>query len=232
MKDDGPPDGSRHRSPWGSIATFVLLSLLFLGIGIVASRHLKMASIQAFALRSGWLGWAVVAAVGLFSPLLFLPRWPVAVVAAMLYGVGWGSLLANASSTAGAWLQYRLVNSTLSRQTDRLLGRSRWSHLLHDPDNQFAGLLILRAFPLSNFVATNIVAGMVRVPQRTYVIASFLGMIPSTVMYAAWGKTVREPSRPFQMLIGLMLVFLIAGTWWFQRRMRTRESGRKQRTDG
>ena len=58
-----------------------------------------------------------------------------------------------------------------------------------------------------------------------YLLATFFGMIPSTVMYAAWGKLMKKPDPSvFYLAVGAVLL-LLAGTAvarrylrpWFER---------------
>ncbi|MDD5704611.1 MAG: VTT domain-containing protein [Kiritimatiellae bacterium] len=212
--------GGDRRAVWLKLAGFMLISLLLAGVGLFTPlRHmLALDALRTQAARAGWWGPAIVLVLGALSPLLFMPRWPVACVCGLLYGVCWGSLLANSAALAGAWLQFRLARGTLSHAAERWLPRQgRWRALLEDPHRVFLGLFVLRAFPLSNFVATNLLAGTLRLPSGTYLAASFFGMIPSTIMYAAWGKLVREPNPAFHLVIAGMLALLVVSAWLMRR---------------
>jgi uncharacterized membrane protein YdjX (TVP38/TMEM64 family) len=82
----------------------------------------------------------------------------------------------------------------------------------------FPAVFLLRAFPLSNFVLTNLLAGALHLRTDVYVLSSFLGMIPSSVMYSAWGKFAKKPGAGFLALIFSVLILLIAGGVFFRRR--------------
>ncbi len=175
--------------------------------------------IEALSQQLGAWGPALILALGAFTPLIFLPRWPLAVVSGMLYGVWIGTLLANVASLLGAALHYALARSLLGPLGARLLRRRRTAEPVVIPrDHAFLALFFLRAFPLSNFVATNLLAGSLRIPSRTYLVASFLGMIPSSLMYAAWGKLVKQPSAGFYTVAALSLAFILVGTVLAQRK--------------
>ena len=53
--------------------------------------------------------------------------------------------------------------------------------------NAFVYLLILRLIPAVPFWLCNIASGFVAIPMRTYVVATVLGIIPSTFIYASIG---------------------------------------------
>lgn len=213
------------------LLVFALLTAAFLALGTYPPfrAQLQPETLDKTIEGLGWLGVVLLFVLGALTPLLMLPRWPIAVVSGMVYGVFWGSCLANTASLVGAGLQYWMAHSLLFHLAQRWLAKSRWKHLLENPKNAFSVLFLVRAFPLSNFVATNLVCGTLRIPLRTYLFASVLGMIPSTVLYAAWGKFVMKPSRGFLFLVFFTLVFIVLGTV-YARRFLTR-AGERQEAD-
>ena len=54
--------------------------------------------------------------------------------------------------------------------------------------NAFSYLLVLRLVPLFPFFLVNLGAGLLGVRLSTYVIATFLGIIPATFVYAGLGN--------------------------------------------
>jgi len=212
-----PADG---RKPVVRAAIFatVCLALLTASLLLPIRQWWSMDRLVAWASRLGWRAPACILAAGATAPLFFLPRWPIAMVSGLLYGVARGTILANVASTLGALAQYALARSMLAPWFRRILERRRSAWFDIPTDHAFLGLFLLRAFPLSNFVATNIVAGTLRIRLRIYLAASFLGMIPSSLMYAAWGKLMKEPSPTWYAIAGAMLSVTIVGTWWAQRR--------------
>jgi len=55
-------------------------------------------------------------------------------------------------------------------------------------ENAFSYLLVLRLVPLFPFWLVNLVPAMVGCPLRTYVVATFIGIIPGTFVYALVGN--------------------------------------------
>ena len=216
--DDAEPVASR-RDTYLRLASFVLLTALFCGVSLLTPVRgwFTVERVSDLAARAGVWGPVVIGVAALVTPFLFLPRWPIALVCGLLYGIGWGSLLANVASTAGAVAHYAFARTLLAPSSERLLRRYGMDRLDVPSDKAFVVLIFLRAFPLSNFVATNLLAGALRVRARTYVVASFLGMIPSTLLYAAWGKMLKQQTKGFYALAGVTLVVLVAGTLAAQR---------------
>ena len=201
------------RRATGRLLVFGVFALVLCLLGSIepVRRMLSMDSIERVALDLGAWGPAVMLAAGLVLPLLFLPRWPICFMCGLLYGITWGTLLSNLASLIGAVAQFYLARSLLAVMARKLVARSRLAGLAPAPHKTFAALFILRAFPLSSFVLTNLLAGALKVRADVYIAASFFGMLPSSLMYAAWGKFAKKPSPHFLGLILVVLVILIIG---------------------
>lgn len=217
---------------------FVLLAvtLVLVNLHTPVGRFFHVDNISRLAARLGYWGPYIIIVAGLLSPLLFLPRWPIAFVAGLLYGVIEGTLLATAGSTLGAILHFILAKNLLSPMSDRLRKRYAITSAPIPREKAFFVLLFLRAFPLSNFIATNLLAGAMKIHFGTYVAATFAGMIPSTIMYAAWGKWLKQPSASFGALAIASVLFIVFGTVavrkWFYPWLKNLRSGAPAPTDG
>jgi uncharacterized membrane protein YdjX (TVP38/TMEM64 family) len=170
--------------------------------------------IRVLADDLGVWGPALIIAVGTFTPLLFLPRAPLAFVSGLLYGVFWGTLLATFASTLGAWLNFVLAKTLLAPAADRLRRTSALARLNVPADKEFLVIFIVRALPISNFVVTNLLAGALKMRPGSYLLATFLGMLPTSVMYAAWGKLLKQPSSEFYYVAAFTLLLVVGGTWY------------------
>ena len=205
------------RSEWKRAAARLLVFGLFavalclLGTLEPVRQALSMDGMERIALHLGVWGPAVMLAAGLVLPLLFLPRWPICFVCGLLYGITWGTLLSNVASLFGAVAQFYLARTLLAATARRLVASSPLAGYAPAPHKTFAALFILRAFPLSSFVLTNLLAGALRIRPGVYIISTFLGMLPSSLMYAAWGKFAKKPSAHFLGLIVAVLILLIVG---------------------
>jgi uncharacterized membrane protein YdjX (TVP38/TMEM64 family) len=225
---DGARVGDGPREPWLREYRWLVnlgVFLLVAAVGVLISHfttlreHVSMESIGEAADQVGAWGPAIVLVAGAFTPLLFLPRWPVAFFCGMAYGVVAGSMLANAACVLGAWVQYLVARYLLGPVAERVRRKSALGRFKVAPDRQFAILFFFRAFPVSNSVATNLLAGSLHMRQPTYLVASFLGMIPSTIMYASWGKLLKRPSpQSYALAVGLVIVMGV-GTFVARRRL-------------
>ena len=199
---------------------------VFLGVAAAAlvvshfthvGQYFSEARLREVSTQLGAWGPLVIIGLGLVTPLAFLPRWPLAFLGGMLYGLFWGTLLPTFASTLGAWLQHGLSRSLLAPMTERLKAKYRLERLHVPHDKEFMFIFLLRAFPLSNFVLTNLIAGALKMRTGRYVISSFLGMLPSSLMYAMAGKLVKKPSAGFYYAAVALLVVFIVCAWLAQR---------------
>ncbi len=229
MPADPPPhQGSPFRSAssgettgaalWLKLAGFVALTLGFAALGAFTPLRSLWQSDAVVALAEEYRYRALLLLLlaGILSPLALLPRWPLAVVCGLIYGIWPGALLANLASTLGAWLQYQLARQGLQPLTRRLL-RRQVERLQRLPRSKVGFLLAaLRAFPLSNFVVTNLLAAALGIPPRTYATATFIGMLPSTLLYSSWGQMALE-RRGFNYGWLLLLLAVIIALAWLTR---------------
>ena len=147
-------------------------------------------------------------------------------------------------STTGASLAF-LIGRTAARQwiEQKLAGNSRFRAIDEAVGRQgFKIVLLARLSPVFPFNLLNYAFGLTRVSFRDYVVASWLGMLPGTILYVYLGSTAgtladiivgkveRSPAQ--QALFYLGLVATIVVTLLITRVARraleqaTRESGR------
>lgn len=210
-------------APKGLIQLLVFCLLVLAGILVSTLTPLRdmltVKNVQLFAERIGWWGPLFLFIYGLLGPLLFLPRWPVCFLGGMLYGIGTGSLIANVATTGGAFLHYLSARWLVAPSSGNVFRKIKIDPDKLTPSRAFWLILLLRAFPLSNSAATNVLAGALKMKKSSYVLSSFIGMIPSTIMYAAWGKLLKKPDPQFYYLAIGLLVILSAGTLLIRKRL-------------
>jgi uncharacterized membrane protein YdjX (TVP38/TMEM64 family) len=59
-------------------------------------------------------------------------------------------------------------------------------------ENAFSYLLTLRFIPLFPFVAVNVAAAFFQIPLKTFILGTFLGIIPGSFVYVSMGVALRE----------------------------------------
>jgi uncharacterized membrane protein YdjX (TVP38/TMEM64 family) len=141
---------------------------------------------------SAW-GPFVFAAVYAVSCLV-LPGSLITLAAGSLFGVIVGTVVVSLASVTGAcfafWLGRTLARSLIER---RLAGNARFRALDQAvAAGGFKIVLLTRLSPLFPFTFLNYAYGLTKVRFRDYVLASWIGMLPGTVMYVYLGSTVKE----------------------------------------
>ncbi|MFO7535788.1 MAG: VTT domain-containing protein [Kiritimatiellia bacterium] len=204
----------------GGLAAFVAVAVALVAAAHIPAvrEHLTVAEITGWVERLGF--WAPLAIVGISAvlPFMFLPRWPVVFVAGALYGVLWGSILGSIAGTIGALAHFLLSKPLFHSVGDRV--RKRFNLPDHMDDHQTWILLFtLRVFPLSNNSLTNLLAGALGMRVTPFIGATFIGTIPSTLMYAAWGKLLQKPSSAYYALAVALVAVLALGSWWIGKKL-------------
>ncbi|ASJ70812.1 TVP38/TMEM64 family protein [Granulosicoccus antarcticus] len=149
---------------------------------------------------------------GILFVALGLPRQTLALLGGYVYGTLSGCLLALLVTLAGSVLTYavarRLGRPLLQRRFPAQIAKfDDWT-----ADHVFAKTLALRLFPVGSNLATNIAAGVSHAPPRPFFLASLLGFVPQTAVFALSGTAVGDSSL-FHMLmaIALLIVSIVTG---------------------
>jgi len=172
----------------------LFLILSFVLALIVSFRFLP---IQEYLRNS--LDW--INGLGAFAPLIFsliyilaciffVPGAILTLGAGIIFGVIKGSIIVSIASTLGAtcaflvgryfargWVAHKVETNSKFKQIDEAVGREGW---------KIVGLT--RLSPIFPFNMLNYAFGLTRVSLRDYFFASWIGMMPGTVMYVYVGS--------------------------------------------
>ncbi len=174
---------------WGLCAT----------AGVVLLLALKYFHVQEL-LKSAldWIGklgpWGLVIFAGLYvvATVLFVPGSVLTLGAGAVFGVVPGSVCVSVSATLGATAAF-LVGRYLAR--DAIARKIEKHDKFASIDRAVANegwkiVLLTRLSPVFPFTLLNYAFGLTRVKLSHYVLTSWLGMIPGTVMYVYLGSLV------------------------------------------
>lgn len=147
---------------------------------------------------------ALIERLGPWGPILFIAAYVLATVffmpgsvltlgAGALFGVVWGSVYVSIGSTLGATCAF-LVGRYFARNwvAAKIQGNERFSTIdraVADEGWRIVGLT--RLSPVFPFALLNYAFGLTRVSLKGYVLASWIGMMPGTVMYVYLGSIAR-----------------------------------------
>ncbi|WP_309892821.1 VTT domain-containing protein [Archangium sp.] len=146
---------------------------------------------------TGLKGAGLYVALYVVATVLVMPASVLTLGAGFAYGPVYGSLLVVVASNLGALSAFLLGRTALrERVSRRLEGQPRFSAVDAAVAGQgFKVVLLLRLSPLFPFNLLNYALGLTRVRPRDFVLASFLGMLPGTVLYVYLGSLVTSVAQ-------------------------------------
>ncbi len=172
----------------------LLVLAAIVAVLVIGGKYLNLSQRLADALEwiedLGPVGMGVYALLYILACVLFVPGSILTLGAGAIYGVVAGSLLVSVSSTLGATAAF-LVGRYVARGwiAKKIEGNARFSAIddaVADEGWKMVGLT--RLSPVFSFNLLNYAYGLTRVSLREYVLASWIGMLPGTVMYVYLGS--------------------------------------------
>jgi uncharacterized membrane protein YdjX (TVP38/TMEM64 family) len=139
---------------------------------------------------TGAIGVAVFVVAYVVSTVVLLPGSILTLAAGFVYGPVWGLAIASPASVAGATCAYLLGRTLLRDWAAKKVGGSARARAIDAAIERegFRLVLLLRLSPLFPFNLLNYVLSLTRVRPGTYILASFIGMLPGTAMYVYLGS--------------------------------------------
>ena len=200
--------------------------LLYVGAAvalIVAAKYFHVQDLLKRALD--WVGqigpWGPVIFIGLYvvATVLFVPGSVLTLGAGAVFGVVWGSVYVSIAATLGATCAF-LVGRYLARDAiaHKIEGNERFAAIDKAVANEGWKIVgLTRLSPVFPFTLLNYAFGITRVKLGHYVLASWIGMMPGTVMYvylgslakAATGERTRTPSEWALYGVGLLATVVV-----------------------
>jgi uncharacterized membrane protein YdjX (TVP38/TMEM64 family) len=143
---------------------------------------------------AGVSGVAIFVAAYLVFGLLMFPASVLTVGAGFAYGAFWGTALVMPSSMVAAALLLQLSRTVARQAVTHRLGQSpRFAAIdAAIADRGFHVVLLLRLSPIFPFHVLSYVLGLTQVRMHDYLVASFAGALPSTILYAYLGSAVTD----------------------------------------
>jgi uncharacterized membrane protein YdjX (TVP38/TMEM64 family) len=147
------------------------------------------------AASQGGAGMALFIVLGAALCAAGVPRQVVAYAGGFAFGLWGGTALALAATLLGcvvdfAWARTLARDWAQSVLQRRLGERGRTLNRILDA-TPFWTTLMLRLLPVGNNLALNLLAGLSSVPARPFLVASLLGYVPQTVIFALLGSGAR-----------------------------------------
>lgn len=169
--------------------------LVVLGLLLNPKELLDQALVWVYGLGM----WAPVFFIGIYiaATVLFLPGSVLTLGAGALFGVLWGTVYVSIASVTGAtfafligryfarnWVAAKIGANEKFNAVDNAIGREGWKIVL-----------LTRLSPVFPFNLLNYSLGLTKVTLPHYFFASWIGMIPGTIMYVYLGSLAGELAR-------------------------------------
>jgi uncharacterized membrane protein YdjX (TVP38/TMEM64 family) len=198
---------------------FVVFWLILLCTGVAIGYAMYTGLLTQESLRS-WVessnGWAPVIYVVLASVLnaTWAPRWLTTVVAGALFGLVAGALLALTAGVSGSIAAYlfgrNLGHPYLATHTNT--DKKRMARFLRR--HGFLAVFLTRVCPLVPCEIISLASGSLAIPAGSFILATFLGMLPGSFLYAAFGSSLINDEAPWikwGSVAGFLVLTLITG---------------------
>lgn len=213
---DGTPFGAR-KIKWLPLCLLAILFCLFFYFHLQQYLNLHTLS-QYQADLQQWTNTHYKSAVSLYVliyTILIATTIPCATIFTLIGGFLFGSialLYAVFSITFGGLILYFAVRTALGERIANT--SSHWLKKLETgfQQNAFYYLLMLRLVPIFPCWLSNIAAGMLSVPLSIFIIATVLGILPSTFLYVMVGRGLDQfiLSKP----LSLSVIFANQNIFW------------------
>jgi uncharacterized membrane protein YdjX (TVP38/TMEM64 family) len=173
----------------------ILAALAALFYLVPAGRWLL--DLVAWVRGAGTRGVLLYFVIYVLAAVVLFPESILTMGAGFLYGPFWGTALISPASVIGATLAF-LAGRFLARDwvARKVAGNPKFEAI--DSSIGYRGLYIvflLRLSPLFPFNLLNYALGLTRVRLKEFVIASFIGMLPGTFLYAYLGSSVTTAAQ-------------------------------------
>ena len=132
-----------------------------------------------------------------------------------LFGSLLGTVFVNLGATSGATLAFLTARYLLRGWVEQTFGQKLGPIQEGFAKNAFSYLVTLRLVPLFPFFLVNLVSGLTRVRLGTYVLATALGIVPGSFVYAYAGRqlgtinSLKEIASP-NVILAFTLLGLLA----------------------
>jgi uncharacterized membrane protein YdjX (TVP38/TMEM64 family) len=187
--------GATHFSYGRLVPVLVLVTGLVVFFALGLERYLSFDTLREH--RSTLRAW--VETSGVRAALLFMVIYTTAVAFSLpgatvlsiaggfLFGTVWGTVGIVISATLGATVLFLIAKTAFGDALRAKAGPWLQNMETGFRDNALSYLLVLRLVPLFPFFIVNLVPALLGVPLSTYVLATFVGIIPGALVYATVG---------------------------------------------
>ena len=210
---------------------------------IVAMRFLPVGEwlrgFQSWVSSLGAVGALVYAAAYVVAALLFVPGSVLTLGAGVTFGLVGGTIIVSVASTTAAALAFLIARHLARARVEELARKNETFGAIEEAIRRrgWKVVLLLRLSPVVPFSLSNYLYGLTPVAFVPYVLASWVGMLPATVLYvylgvvgAAAARGGRPPAE--WALLGAGLAATVVVAVWVGRAARRELKVSKRNSEG
>lgn len=174
-------------------------------------------------LQASPLGPLAVVAGYVMAVLMAVPIWLLIVAGVLVFGPWPGMVYAWVGMVSGATVAYGLGRWLGGGLVERFTVRSAPALRAALSRYGMGAVLFVRAVPVVPFMVGNLTFGALKVPVRTYVVGTALGLLPGTLLTglflerltAAW----KDPTPLTWLMLAALLLAVVALLWFVRRKI-------------
>ena len=164
-----------------------------------------------------WGVWGPIVYILLYAvgPSFLLPGAVMTIAGGLAFGALWGSIWSLLGADIGAMVAFG-AGRFLGKSFVQRMVSERFNKVLERlARNGFFIILYLRIVPVIPYNALNLLAGASPIRFRDYLLASMIGIVPGTILFALLGDALWHPASPrFFIALGLILCSVAAGEFY------------------
>ena len=179
--------------PWKLIILVVVVVGLLVGAKFLPVKEYILSGLEWTEGLGAW-GPLFVAIFYILACILMVPGLIITIAAGFLFGLLRGMIVVSIASTIGACAAF-LIGRTLARRwiEQRVRKQPKFAAIDSAVGKEgFKIVLLTRLSPIFPFNLLNYAYGLTKVKFRSYAVASWIGMIPGTIMFVYIGSAIRK----------------------------------------
>lgn len=182
---------SRKIKKWSPVLLLAAVLLLLL-VANLLDLGARFADLREWIASLGSAGPLVFLLIYIVSVVAALPGSALSVSAGLLFGSFWGVVVVSVGSTVGASLAFLIARYVAREPAAAWLDKNDRFRKLDRMTEQHGWIIVLltRLVPLFPFNLLNYGFGLTRVRFWTYVLWSWIGMLPGTIVYTVGGDAL------------------------------------------
>ena len=197
-----------------SILLLIIISLVLAAKYTALGDYMSVEKVRELIQEAGVYGPLIFILVYVIVTVTFLPGTPFTIASGVLFGTLKGGMLTVVGATVGAGIAFLIARFFGGDFVNKLLKNKFKKIYEYDEKiekNGFLVMLFLRLIPLFPFNGLNFAMGLTKIRKRDYILGTFLGIIPGSMILANIGGQSGNLMSP-QFILSIALFILLIFT--------------------